>query len=134
MWRVDIGNAVDDLDVFAFHCEGANALDVFRLRCALKERGMDRGRRIGRGFGKRIACDQIVPLGQRRRKDGLVESKMLATKLRDRGDDLLPVQSAANDGVAAVDVGRHVFKSRLGKLFAERLDWQVRFPADAAEK
>jgi hypothetical protein len=86
-----------------------------------------------RGFG-RIAGDDSVPLGQRGREDGFVECEVLSAKLCNFGNDLLPVHPAADDGVAAVDVSGHVFKSRLGEFFAKRLNRQLRFPADTAEE
>ena len=134
VWRVNVSNFLDHLDIFTFHREGANMLDVLRLWCGFKQRGVDCGRSRDRGLGERIARDQIVPLGQRRREDRLVEIEMLSTKLGDCCDDLLPAQPAADDGVAAVDVVGHVFKARRGEFFAERLNRQLSFPADAAEE
>src|SRR5262245_34373021 len=59
---------------------------------------------------------------------------MFVAKLRDRRDDLLSIQPAADDGVAAVDVGGHVREAGLGEFFAKRLDGQLRFSSDAAEE
>src|SRR5688572_28751628 len=95
---------------------------------------MDGGWRSAGSLAKWIARDQRLPLRQCRRENGLVEAELFAAELRNGGDDRLPIQPAADNGVAAVDIGSHAFKARRSELRTECLDGQLRFPADAAEE